>query len=224
MKKLLLLILIFSPLSIFATEKCDPNNRFSDTNDRVIEKIVKKWNTKEINNLNSAFKNKTFDIASLDFGSLGFARQKNAIVFWEWISSGWLDWWPCYYPERKYSLTKENSYYEKGKYPKGKKLSYEEVLSELKDNEKYNSYADENSPSLISGSLIAWAVIYETGLINTHPYIVTKGIWEFDGSTNYSLWLIWKKYNYMIQWPHDNDLSDVETWKEILKSVQFISK
>ncbi len=81
MKKLLLLILIFSPLSIFATEKCDPNNRFSDTNDRVIEKIVKKWNTKEINNLNSAFKNKTFDIASLDFGSLGFARQKNAIVF-----------------------------------------------------------------------------------------------------------------------------------------------
>ena len=135
-----------------------------------------------------------------------------------------MDGWPCYYPERVYSLTKAQISYEIGKYPRNKKLSFEEMLAEFRDNERYNLYADENAPSLASGTLYWGTIVYETGAINDYWFIVTKNIWEFDGSTNYSLWLIWKKYNYLFEWPHDNTYADVEIWKNILKSIKFLSK
>ncbi len=224
MKKLLFFFLFLLPFSTFATEKCDPNKNISNTDYRIIEKIVKQKNNEEKNKWSFVLRNRAFDISSLDFGNLYFSRQWNVIGFWKWSTGGWLDGWPCHYPERVYSLTKAQISYEIGKYPKNKKLSYEEMLTELRDNERYNLYADENAPSLASGTLFGGTIVYETGVINNYPYIVTKNIWEFDGSTNYSLWFIGKKYNYKFYWPHNNNYTDVEIWKNILKSIQFLSK
>ncbi len=73
------------------------------------------------------------------------------------------------------------------------------MLAEFRNNEQYSLYADENSPGLASGTLFGGTIVYETGTINNYPYIVTKNIWEFDGSMNYNLWLVGKRYNYRFQ-------------------------
>lgn len=67
MKKILLILILFSPISLFATEKCDSNHRISDIDYKIIEKVVVKKNSEDNNKKNFVLKNKAFDIASLDF-------------------------------------------------------------------------------------------------------------------------------------------------------------
>lgn len=224
MKKFLFLIFFLFSLSAYAWDKCDTNYRTSNTDRKVIEKIVKQKNDTDKNQQNSKLTNKAFDIAFLDFGDLNFSRQGNLIQFWEWITDWWLDGWSCHYPVRKYSIMKGEIYTEKSKYPKNHKLTFQELLSEFQNSARYNLYADDASGYSQSWTLVWGSIVYETGTINGNPYIVQKNVWEFDGSVNYTLWLVGKKYNYQFQWPHNNQYADVEKWKSIIKSIKFFSK
>ncbi len=209
MKKLLLFLFLLAPLSAFASDRCASDRFPSNTNYYIIEKIAQQKNKNEEKNISSILKLKKFNFESIDFWNLPFSRYQNSIEFWRWIAWGWMDGWPCYYPQRTYSMTRE------------KWVGYDETLAVLVDNTTNNIYADENSPSLPFWTLIGWTNIYETGSIGGVPYIITKGLWEIDGSTNYSLWLIGKKYNYLFQWPHNNSYEDVLVWKKIIQSIRF---
>ena len=202
MKKLLIPLLILIPFSTFATEKCDPYHRISNTNYRVIEKLVVQKNKSETQTESHIFRNKAFDIASLDFWILWFLRYQDSVYFWKWIL--WSDgvWW-CYYPKRQYILKKITAH------------QYTKYFSEIEEINKTNSCIwTWNTPDCIS--------IYETGTINNWSYVVTTAMSWFTGMQWYTLLIKGKKFNYMVEGL--SLPSDVEIVKWVLKSIQFFSK
>ncbi len=158
---------------------------------------------------NHIFSNKIFWVSFLDFGDSRYSLFQWVLQFWDWKVWGFGDGWPCYYPQRRYQITRE------------KQLSLQDQINVLKDNARYNLYADENSPALPLGTFFGGTEIYETGTINDLKYVVTYSISEFEWTSSYSLWLIWKKYNYLFWAPGTTEYEDVKRWKDIIETLQL---
>ena len=182
----------------------------SDTNRNKIKIVVNSRNNQENRvQKKNIFSNKIFWISFLDFGWNKYSMFQWKLEFWDWQVGWFLDGGPCFYPQRQYEITRET------------KKTFDQLIAFHEDNARYNLYADKDSPSLPTGTFFWGTEIYETWSIDDIKFIITYSIWEFDGSSNYQLWIIWNKYNYRISSPHNSSYDDVKIWKTILKTIKF---